>query len=130
MEGSLMLASHALLLLGTPLNQVLRRIRTVREARYGLFRGYFHGATDHAEDDDSPQPRLHSVVLADGAAAIGKRVADLQMDPAVKISSIRRGGLRIAEPEAGTALQSGDVMVLLGTAEGIANAEQMLLAGD
>jgi CPA2 family monovalent cation:H+ antiporter-2 len=127
MEGSLMLASHALLLLGTPLNQVLRRIRTVREARYGLFRGFFHGATDHAEAEDHLQPRLHSVVLVDGSAAIGERVADLRIDPAVKISSIRRGGLRLAESE--VVLQSGDLIVLLGPAPGIADAEQTLLAG-
>jgi CPA2 family monovalent cation:H+ antiporter-2 len=129
MEGSLMLASHALLLLGTPLNQVLRRIRTVREERYGLFRGFFHGATDHAESDDKLQPRLHSVVLVDGSAAIGKKVADLRIDPAARISSVRRGGVRMVEPEPETALQSGDVMVLLGTAAGIANAEQTLLTG-
>ena len=44
MEGSLMLASHALMLLGLPLNRVLRRIRDTREQRYGLLRGFFHGA--------------------------------------------------------------------------------------
>ena len=129
MEGSLMLASHALLLLGTPLNQVLRRIRTVREQRYGLFRGFFHGATDHAEGDDTLQPRLHSVVLVDGSAAIGKTLPDLGLAPATQISSIRRGGLRIVELEPGITLQSGDVVVLLGTAAGIADAEQILLSG-
>ena len=129
MEGSLMLASHALLLLGTPLNQVLRRIRTVREARYGLFRGFFHGATDHAEGDDTLQPRLHSVVLSDGSAAIGKSLADLLIVPGTQISSIRRGGLRIVELEPDITLQSGDVVVLLGTPAGIADAEQILLSG-
>ncbi|MBK8740543.1 MAG: cation:proton antiporter [Betaproteobacteria bacterium] len=130
MEGSLMLASHALLLLGTPLKDVLRRIRAVREERYGLFRGYFHGATDHAESDENLQPRLHSVVLPEGAAAIGKRVADLRIGPGVTISSVRRGGQRMVGSEIEEALQSGDVMVLLGTAAGIADVEQMLLAGD
>ena len=45
-----MLASHALMLLGVPLNRVLRRIRDTREQRYGLLRGFFHGATDAAEE--------------------------------------------------------------------------------
>src|SRR5450759_753153 len=49
MEGSLMLASHALMLVGVPLNRVLRRIRDTREHRYSMLRGYFHGATDEAE---------------------------------------------------------------------------------
>ena len=129
MEGSLMLASHALLLLGMPLKEVLRRIRAVREERYGLFRGYFHGATDHAETSEDVQPRLHSVVLVDGAAAIGRRATDFGIEPAT-ISSVRRGGRRIdlADPDE-SSLQGGDVVVLLGTPAAIATAEQTLLSG-
>ena len=70
LEGSLMLASHSLLLLGVPLNRVLARIRAIREERYGLFRGFFHGATDTADAAENLQPRLKSVLLserADGA---------------------------------------------------------------
>ena len=71
MEGSLMLASHALMLLGVPLNRVLRRIRDTREQRYSLLRGYFHGATDAAEDaSHAAQKLLHSVLMTPGAAAI------------------------------------------------------------
>ena len=62
MEGSLMLASHALMLVGVPFNRVLRRIRETREQRYGLFRGFFRGVTDETgEERDRLQPRLHSV---------------------------------------------------------------------
>ena len=64
LEGSLMLASHSLLLLGVPLNRVLKRIRAIREERYSLFRGFFHGATDAADAADNLQPRLHSVHAA------------------------------------------------------------------
>ena len=129
MEGSLMLASHALLLLGMPLQEVLRRIRSVREERYGLFRGYFHGATDHAESDENLQPRLHSVVMVDGAAAIGKRPAYLSLD-GTSISSVRRGGRRLELDEPELVLQNGDIVVLLGSSVDIARAEQKLLAGD
>ena len=41
-ESSLMLASHALILLGVPFKRVVRRIRDVRESRYSLMRGFFH----------------------------------------------------------------------------------------
>ena len=58
-----MLASHSLLLLGVPLNRVLARIRAIREERYSLFRGFFHGATDAADAAENLQPRLHSVLL-------------------------------------------------------------------
>ena len=57
LEGSLMLASHLLLLLGVPLNRVLARIRAIREERYSLFRGFFHGATDAADAAENLQPR-------------------------------------------------------------------------
>src|SRR5476649_1333995 len=46
LESSLILASHALLLCGVPLARVMQRVRTVRESRYGLLRGFFHGASD------------------------------------------------------------------------------------
>ena len=64
LEGSLMLATHSLLLLGVPLNRVLARIRAIREERYSLFRGFFHGASDVADAADNLQPRLHSVHAA------------------------------------------------------------------
>src|SRR5207253_1350047 len=62
LEGSLMLASHSLLVLGVPLNRVLQQIRSIREERYGLFRGFFHGASDQ-EAAENLQPRLHTVLL-------------------------------------------------------------------
>jgi CPA2 family monovalent cation:H+ antiporter-2 len=78
MEGSLMLASHALMLVGVPLNRVLRRIRDTREHRYSMLRGYFHGATDEARDAaHKEQPLLHSVLIAPGTAAIGKTLREL-----------------------------------------------------
>jgi len=46
LEGSLMLASHALLLLGVPMVRVLKKLRSVREQRYGLLRGFYRGASD------------------------------------------------------------------------------------
>ena len=55
LEGSLMLASHSLLLLGTPLSKVLlRRIRAVREERYSLFQGFYRGASDGNENGTTP----------------------------------------------------------------------------
>ncbi|MEK9826416.1 MAG: potassium transporter, partial [Methylotenera sp.] len=60
LEGSLMLASHALMLLGVPLNRVVKRIRLFREERYKLFKGYFHGMSDVESDDlVNQQVRLH-----------------------------------------------------------------------
>jgi CPA2 family monovalent cation:H+ antiporter-2 len=130
-ESSLMLASHALVLLGVPLRRVVRRIREVREHRYSLMRGFFHGGTDEAEDpDQAREPRLHSVTLAPGAGASGRSLGELALDElGVQVTALRRGELRMISPGPETALQEGDVIVLLGTPEQLAAAEMRLLQG-
>jgi CPA2 family monovalent cation:H+ antiporter-2 len=72
--------------------------------------------------------RLHSVPLGEQASCIGKCVKDLALeDTGAEISAIRRGKVRL-EAEAGTTLEAGDVVVLRGTAEEVARAENDLLA--
>lgn len=131
MEGSLMLASHALMLLGVPLSQVLKRIRAVRESRYALMRGFFRGATDVNEDlDEQAQPRLSSLLITPQAAAVGKSLAELDLDDLlVEVAAIRRHGIRGVNPGPETRIEAGDVMVLRGTAENLAAAEIRLLQG-
>ena len=127
LEGSLMLASHALLVLGIPLNRVLKRIRTIREERYGMFRGFFHGATDMADAADNLQARLRTVVLPDRASAVGRTLADLQIDGLVEVTGVRRRGARSQRPGPDWCFEGGDVVVLLGRPEQLALAEQRLL---
>jgi CPA2 family monovalent cation:H+ antiporter-2 len=127
LEGSLMLASHALLLLGVPLNRVLKRIRAIREERYGLFRGFFHGATDAADAADNLQPRLHSVVLPDRAFAVGRTLPQLGLEGLVEVTGVRRRGVRSRRPDADWRFEAGDAVVLLGRPESLALAERRLL---
>ena len=131
MEGSLMLASTTLMLIGTPLNRVLRRIRETREHRYHLFRGFFRGVTDERDDEEhSLQPRLHSVLITPGATAIGKTFTSLNL-PAlnVEVTAVRRRNVRTVEPGADTLIDEGDVVVLLGTEDDVAAAEMKLMQG-
>jgi len=127
LEGSLMLASHALLLLGVPLNRVLKRIRAIREERYGLFRGFFHGATDAADAADNLQARLHSVMLSNRARAVGRTLAELDLGPSVEVTGVRRRGARSLRPDATWRFEAGDVVVLLGKPESLLLAEKRLL---
>jgi CPA2 family monovalent cation:H+ antiporter-2 len=130
MEGSLMLASHAMMLLGVPLNRVLRRIRNARETRYSLFRGFFHGASDESLEEHA-QPRLHSVTLDVGASAVGKLLGDLRLgELGVTVKSLRRAGQRLDEPSSEELLQEGNVLVLLGAPEQLARAERRVLQGE
>lgn len=127
MESSLMLASHALVLLGVPLHQVVHRVRVSRDERYASLRGYFHGASDMPDDIAHLQVRLHSVVLTDGAQAIGKTLGQLDLlTIGVDITAVRRQRNSIVMTPT-TLLQIDDIVVLRGTPEGIARAEERLL---
>ncbi|MEO6748703.1 MAG: cation:proton antiporter [Casimicrobiaceae bacterium] len=129
LEGSLMLASHSLLLLDVPMARVLERIRAIREERYSLFRGFFHGATDTADIAENIQPRLHSVLLTASAAAVGRSLPELAMDPRVEVTSVRRRGVRSGRPDGEWKFEAGDVVVLLGRPGDLDRAESGLLRG-
>ncbi|HEX2390813.1 MAG TPA: monovalent cation:proton antiporter-2 (CPA2) family protein [Casimicrobiaceae bacterium] len=129
LEGSLMLASHSLLVLGVPLNRVLQNIRTIREERYGLFRGFFHGATDY-EAADNLQPRLRTVLLNERAHAIGRSLDELAVGAWVEVTGVRRRGARSVAPDANWRFEPGDAVVLLGRPRELGRAEQRLLDGD
>jgi len=131
LEGSLMLASHALMLLGVPLNRVVKRIRLFREERYKLFKGYFHGISDVEEESlEKRQVRLHSVIISAGAYAIGRHLGEIQLDSfEVEIKSIRRPNSNGAQLSLESPLAEGDVIVLLGQPAGLTNAQNALLTG-
>lgn len=131
LEGSLMLASHALLLLGVPLTRVLKKLRGVREQRYGLLRGFFRGATDEEiELSDTAQPRLLSVLITAQAAAAGKTLAETGvLKLGIEVIVMRRRNIRGLDPEPGTQVMAGDVLVLRGIPENLAAAEIRLLQG-
>ena len=131
LEGSLMLATQALILLGVPLNRVLRRIRETREQRYGLFKGFYRGVTDEiGEERDKLQPRMHSVIVVQGAAAAGKSLEELDLGRFhVEITAIRRRNIRSSSPDPDTRLAEGDVVVLRGAQDELALAEMFLLQG-
>ena len=129
LEGSLMLASHSLLLVGVPLNRVLARIRAIREERYSLFRGFFHGATDAADAAENLQPRLHSLLLTERSAAVGKSLDQIDLRGRVEITGVRRRGARSERPQPEYRFEAGDVLVLLGRPEDLMLAERKLLRG-
>ena len=128
-EGSLMLASHALALVGVPMRRVIRLVQDQRDARYGLLRGYFHGADDSAVDEGG-QERLHSLTLPSGAHALGRTLGALLPGlPDTRILSLRRRNGKTLAPDASLQLEDGDTLVLSGRAEMLALAEEKLLRG-
>ena len=128
-EGSLMLAGHALALVGVPMQRVVRITRDARDARYSLLRGYFHGSDDDTVEE-LQQARLRTVTVPDAARCIGQKLDSLAL-PALGVSvvSIRRatGGGTPPLPE--HVIAAGDTLVLSGLPEPLALAEAKLLRG-
>ncbi|HRD83624.1 MAG TPA: cation:proton antiporter [Rubrivivax sp.] len=128
-EGSLMLASHALALVGVPMRKVIRLTRDARDARYGLLRGWFHGADDDTVEE-LQQARLASVSLPPAAACLGQSLGD-QALPALGVSvvSLRTTGGTTLGADDRHLLSAGDTLVLSGLPEPLALAEEKLLRG-
>ena len=127
-EGSLMLASHALVLLGVPMRRVLRRVAQARNERYSLLRGYFHGLDDEDEGGEREQVRLQSVPLTLHSDAVGRTLGELRLDKlGVTVTAIRRHGIRGVEPVSETRLMAEDIVVLRGLPDKLVAAEARLL---
>jgi CPA2 family monovalent cation:H+ antiporter-2 len=126
-EGSLMLAGHALALVGVPMARVIRITRDARDARYSLLRGYFHGADDDTVEE-LQQARLQSVTLPEAAQCIGRSLEALALQAmGISVVSVRSGSGSVSTPGPTHVLTAGETLVLSGRPEHLALAEQRLL---
>jgi monovalent cation:H+ antiporter-2, CPA2 family len=128
-EGSLMLASHALALVGVPMRRVIRIVQDQRDARYNLLRGFFHGADDNSVDELQHE-RLSTVTLPPFAKSVSRPLSSFALETlGVRVLSLRRSHGAAHDVDADTLLESGDTLVLSGKADTLALAEQRLLRG-
>ncbi len=130
LEGSLMLASHALVLLGVPLNRVVKRIRVFREERYKIFKGYFRGVSD-LDAANQERGRLHSVEISKDSYAKNLRIDHIDFAKFnVEVQLIRRPNmLEDIAPRGDIVLADGDVLVLYGGPQALVAAEVYLITG-
>jgi CPA2 family monovalent cation:H+ antiporter-2 len=129
LEGSLMLASHALALVGVPMRRVIRIVQDQRDARYSLLRGYFHGADDDTADELENE-RLSTVTLPFGAGSLGHALDQMALQAlGVRVVSLRRSSGTQVDPDSDPALENGDTLVLSGRPDTLAVAEEKLLRG-
>ncbi len=126
-EGSLMLASHTLVLMGVPMRRVVRRVEEMRDARYSMLRGYFRGADDTDDDIDHEQVRLQSIPIAERADAVGRTLGELGLSElGAEVTAIRRHGIRGVEPDPEMQVRANDIVVLRGLPEALGKAEAEL----
>ena len=131
LEGSLMLASHALMLLGVPPSRVVKRVREVREQRYTLLKAFFLGLSEAAEEGgETVQPRLYTVTIPEAAPTVGRRLGEIDLESLnVQVTAVRRHGVRGVQPGPELRLAPGDTLVLLGLPEDLTLAELRLTRG-
>ncbi len=133
-EGSVMLASQALLLSGVPLSRVIRHIQETRAKRYSMFSGYFRSTPPPeavSEDIENQQPRFQNVLLNVGDAAVGARLKEMKLDElSVEVNAVRRHNVEGSQPAGDMVLCAGDVLVLLGQPVTLEAAEKRLRKGD
>jgi CPA2 family monovalent cation:H+ antiporter-2 len=128
-EGSLMLASHALALVGVPMRKVIRIVQDQRDARYNLLRGYFHGADDNSVDELHHE-RLSTFTMPQNGRIPGKALGSFDLDTLnVRVVSLRRSSGKTVDFDPSSPLEPGDTLVLSGQAESLAVAEKKLFKG-
>jgi CPA2 family monovalent cation:H+ antiporter-2 len=131
LEGSVMLASQALLMAGVPLSRVVRRVQEARARRYSMFSGYLRSAPPElGEDTENLQPRFHHVMLGERDVAVGKQLGEMKLDELnVEVNGVRRHNVLGSQPSADMLLCAGDVLMLLGQPEMLEAAEKRLREG-
>jgi CPA2 family monovalent cation:H+ antiporter-2 len=106
---------------------VIRIVQEQRDARYSMLRGYFHGADDDTVDELDHE-RLGTVSLPEATTWIGEPIAALALQALqVRVVSLRRSNGQSLKVNDQTTLQGGDTLVLSGTPQALAVAEQALL---
>ncbi len=132
LEGSLMLGSHALIMLGIPLGRVVKKIRAFRSERYAMFRGYFKGTTDITDDfSGQEQLELHSIEVRKNPLLLSVKLDSIRFeDFHVQIQYLRRPNmLEDIEPRPDILLSNGDTLVILGLQKDINRFEKYLSTG-
>ncbi len=131
LESSLMLASHALVMLGTPQAQVQNHLDEVRRDRYRLLHGFYHGAQANLLDTQgSSRHLLHAVNLPAEAYACGLYATELKLETlGLEIHAVRRNGVDLPSGAA-VILHEGDTLLLSGPLQAIEAGETRLLSGN
>ena len=126
LEASVVIAAQALLLLGVPLSRVARRMQEQRASRYRLFRALVPGDELAQSDDPRNAERVHPVLLAETSPAVGRTLAEIELEGVV-VTALVRAGSRVLSPSPETRLQRDDAVVLFGYPSDLQRAERSLL---
>ena len=126
-EGSILLAVHALAIMGMPMKQVIGIVQAQREARYQLLRGYFRGYDDDTASERNSQ-HLSTIDLAANSPYLGQDLSHIDCAKfGTQCLDVRRAGVSLPN-FAQEPLQAHDVLVLQGTPEALLALEHFFSA--
>jgi CPA2 family monovalent cation:H+ antiporter-2 len=129
-EGSIVLASQALLHSGVPHSRVIRHMQVTRAKRYSMFSGFLRIAPATDAASESLQPRFQNVMLGADDIAVGRRLKEIRLaELNVEVNAVRRHDVEGSQPSGDMLLRAGDVLVLLGQPVTLEAAEKRLRKG-
>ncbi len=131
LEGSLMLVSHVLSMLGVSHQEIEKKINQVRAERYSMLHGYYHGQhSDKVDASGRIKEVLHPVPLNETSYACGHMLSELPLSKyEMEVAMIRRHDQSIHEPNSDTTLLDGDIVILKGPTDKIDIGETILTSG-
>ncbi|MDX2507422.1 MAG: cation:proton antiporter [Gammaproteobacteria bacterium] len=130
LESSIIMASHLLIHLDVPLNEITRDIARARKDRYKFLRGYFPGEEAAHEESSSISEHMNTLIIHPGSRAVGMKIGDINLGGRnIVFTALRRGGVRSKQPVPELLLKENDVLVMYAKPEDLEFIKVELITG-
>ena len=126
-ESSIMLAWHALTLIGLDKSIIDDMVDQARSDHYSRIRAFFHSKEDYHHHSHSHH--LHSIEIQPGSPSVGRTIDSFDFYRHTKVVSLVRHGVRGDAPPAQTRLQAKDILILKGSTNETRAAELEIIRG-
>ena len=116
LEASVMVAQRVLEKLELPNEEIEEVVNRIRVEGYRQLKSFFHGTPQKATSKS--ETFLHSIVLQETDKAVGKRIADLNLESmGITLQTLKRGEIRGDQPSPDMVLQAEDTLIIEGKAD-------------
>lgn len=130
LESSIIMASHLLIHLDVPLNEITKDISKARRDRYQFLRGYYPGEEASHEESEKINEHMYTLVLHPGSRAIGMKIGDVNLDGRnIVFTALRRGGIRGKQPTPDLLLKENDIIIMHARPEDLEYIKVELMTG-
>ncbi|MCK5647565.1 MAG: NAD-binding protein, partial [Gammaproteobacteria bacterium] len=130
LESSIIMASHLMIHLDIPLNEITRDIARARKDRYKFLRGYYPGEETSHEESSKINEHMNTMVLHPGSRAIGMKIGDINLDGRnIVFTALRRGGIRGKQPTPDLLLKENDILIMHARPEDLEYIKVELMTG-